>query len=52
VAYAGHQVPEPGTVLGRELVSGVAEIAEVQTRHADRLDRVRQGRHLVEVASP
>jgi hypothetical protein len=30
--YACHQVPEPGTALGRELVSGVAEIAEVQTR--------------------
>jgi hypothetical protein len=37
--YACHQVPEPGTALGRELVSGVAEIAEVQTR-------------LVEVAPP
>jgi hypothetical protein len=34
------------------MVSGVAEIMEVQADHADRLDGVRPGRHLVEVASP
>ena len=39
--HPGHQVPEPGAAFG--MVPGVAEVAEVQARQADRLDRVRPG---------
>ena len=38
--------------MGRELVPGVAKIVEMKARHADQLDRVRPGGHLVEVATP
>src|SRR5438552_3958887 len=40
VPHPGHQVPEPGAAVGRELIPSVAQVVEMQARHADRLDRV------------
>src|ERR1022692_3155831 len=31
VAHPGHQVPEPGAAPGREVVTGVAKVVEMQT---------------------
>ena len=50
--HPGHQVPEPGTALRRELISSVPEVVEMQPRHADRRDSARPRGHLVEVATP
>jgi hypothetical protein len=50
VPHPGHQVPERGAALRRELVARVSEIVEVQARHADGRDGVRPAGHLVEVA--
>ena len=43
VSHPGHQVPEPGAAVGRELVSRVPQVVEMQAGHADPLDRVRPG---------
>ena len=51
VAHPSHQVAQARTAVGRELVSGVAQVMEVQARHADRRDRLRPGRRPVEVAA-
>ena len=46
----GHQVPESGAALGRELVPGMAKIVQMQARHTDRLGRPRPDGHLVQAA--
>jgi hypothetical protein len=43
VAHASHQVPERGAALRGELVSGMAQVVEVQAWRADRRDRARPG---------
>jgi hypothetical protein len=50
--HAGHKVAQSGPAVGRELIAGVPQIVEMQSRHPERLDDVRPAGELAEVVSP